>query len=259
MEIPEHWKNRFLQGFLLISISTLAVGIYAYFSATSHSGENELVILTPSPSALLSITQVLSASTSATPIIQSTKIYVDVSGAVTRSGVYELSADTRLTSALDAAGGLAKNADTAWVAKNLNLATKLSDGDKIYIPQKGEIKVQGSILQAQVQSSQQAANEGVATTTPQVAGVTTGALGVSSQQVVQNNSTSTPQATTKSSNAKISVNSSSVAELDTLPGVGEITAQKIINARPYSKLEELKEKKAVNKSTYEKIVGLIEL
>lgn len=55
----------------------------------------------------------------------------------------------------------------------------------------------------------------------------------------------------------ININTASEAELDKLPGVGPATAAKIIASRPYSSLEDLLTKKAVNKSTYEKIKDLI--
>ena len=55
----------------------------------------------------------------------------------------------------------------------------------------------------------------------------------------------------------ININTASFEELDTLPGVGKVIGQKIINNRPYSSIEELQTKKIVNKSTYEKIKDLI--
>ncbi|MCI8631455.1 MAG: hypothetical protein HFG67_04165 [Firmicutes bacterium] len=61
-------------------------------------------------------------------------IYVDVSGAVLSAGVYELPEDSRVFEAVEKAGGLCENADT----ENINLATKLADGDKLYIPTKDE-------------------------------------------------------------------------------------------------------------------------
>lgn len=65
-------------------------------------------------------------------------IKVDVSGAVVNPGVYELKSSDRIQEALIKAGGLAENADRTWTAKNLNLAQKLLDGTKIYIPFKDE-------------------------------------------------------------------------------------------------------------------------
>jgi competence protein ComEA len=48
--------------------------------------------------------------------------------------------------------------------------------------------------------------------------------------------------------AVVSVNSASLSELDLLPGVGPVTAQKIIDNRPYTSLEELVSKKAIGPS-----------
>lgn len=67
-----------------------------------------------------------------------TKITVDIEGAVLNPGVYNLSSDSRLKEAIVAAGGLSGDADRDWVSKNLNLAAKLVDGEKIYIPKVGE-------------------------------------------------------------------------------------------------------------------------
>ena len=66
------------------------------------------------------------------------EIWVDVSGAVEKPGLYRLQGDSRQADALGAAGGLGEKADREWVERNINLAQKLVDGGKIYIPEKGE-------------------------------------------------------------------------------------------------------------------------
>lgn len=53
--------------------------------------------------------------------------------------------------------------------------------------------------------------------------------------------------------SSININVASQSELETLPGVGEKTAEKIIESRPYSKIEDLREKNIVGESTFEKI------
>ena len=63
----------------------------------------------------------------------------------------------------------------------------------------------------------------------------------------------TSQKSTSSSLRRINVNTASKAELDSLPGVGEVTAEKIISGRPYQRVEELLEKKIVNSGVWEKI------
>jgi len=66
-------------------------------------------------------------------------IKVDISGAVEDPGVYEFLEGSRVEEAIQRAGGLSGMADTAWVRKNLNLAARVSDGQKIYIPKVGEV------------------------------------------------------------------------------------------------------------------------
>src|SRR3990167_11457681 len=66
------------------------------------------------------------------------KISVDVSGAVINPGVYQLDESKRIEDAVLAAGGLTETANGEYVSKYLNMAQKLSDGMKIYIPLAGE-------------------------------------------------------------------------------------------------------------------------
>lgn len=142
------------------------------------------------------------------------EIVVDVEGAVEKPGIYRLPMDSRHQDALIAAGGMNKSADRSLVAKTFNMAAKLTDGMKLYIPHKGEV--------ISVTSNSGSAVAGVATSI-------------------------------------ISINSGSVGELDSLPGVGQVTANKIISNRPYGSLEELVSKKAVSKSVFEKIKDRISL
>ncbi len=57
----------------------------------------------------------------------------------------------------------------------------------------------------------------------------------------------------------VNLNQATVQELDGLPGIGSTTAQKIIQNRPYGSVEELLNKKIVNKNVYEQIKELISL
>lgn len=65
-------------------------------------------------------------------------LFVDVSGAVLKPGVYGLKVDARIQDALIAAGGLSDEADRDYIAKNINLAQKLQDGVKLYVPRVSE-------------------------------------------------------------------------------------------------------------------------
>jgi len=61
-------------------------------------------------------------------------VVVHVAGAVKRPGVYEFPAGTRAHEAVDAAGGLTREANAGAV----NLASPLADGQQLYIPKQGE-------------------------------------------------------------------------------------------------------------------------
>lgn len=64
---------------------------------------------------------------------------VDIAGAVVRPGVYELSKDKRVEDLIAEAGGFTDTVNKEYISKDLNLSQKISDGQKIYVPYKGEV------------------------------------------------------------------------------------------------------------------------
>lgn len=61
-------------------------------------------------------------------------IKADIAGAVKKPGIYQLEIGQRVADLIASASGFTKDADQAYVAKTLNLATELKNQDKIYIP-----------------------------------------------------------------------------------------------------------------------------
>jgi competence protein ComEA len=61
-------------------------------------------------------------------------VTVHAAGALVRPGIYVLPAAARVADAVAAAGGASPEADL----DQLNLATRLGDGDRVYVPRKGE-------------------------------------------------------------------------------------------------------------------------
>ena len=61
--------------------------------------------------------------------IATPEIFVDVTGAVNKPGVYTLAANSRVIDAIKAAGNSAPGADLSTI----NLARVLSDGEQIYV------------------------------------------------------------------------------------------------------------------------------
>lgn len=143
---------------------------------------------------------------------------VDIEGAVVEPNVYEVSPEARLRDLLILAGGLSADADRIYFSKNFNLAKKLKDQEKIYIP--NIVETENNLL--------------------------------SQDSPVYNQTVTTNQ-------NSININSASMNELDSLPNIGKITAQKIMQSRPYQDTRELLDKKIVNNSTYEKIKDLISI
>ena len=63
-------------------------------------------------------------------------IFVDVCGAVTNPGVYEINADSRVFQVIEAAGGFLSEAASSTV----NQAQPVSDGQQIYVPTQEEVE-----------------------------------------------------------------------------------------------------------------------
>lgn len=57
----------------------------------------------------------------------------------------------------------------------------------------------------------------------------------------------------------VNLNSASLAELESLPGVGSVTAEKIVQNRPYKSINDLSERKIIGKATLQKLIDLITL
>lgn len=68
-------------------------------------------------------------------------ILVEVAGMVNHPGVYQVATTDRVGDAIEKAGGFKKEADQAYLSKDLNLAETVKDGQKIYIPFQGELEV----------------------------------------------------------------------------------------------------------------------
>ncbi len=77
--------------------------------------------------------------------------------------------------------------------------------------------------------------------------------------VLGNTATETTGSTVQTGSGLIPLNTATQSELDELPGIGEVTAKKIIDGRPYASVQELREKKIVGESVYGKIKDLVSL
>lgn len=157
-------------------------------------------------------------------------IFVHVDGYVNNPGVYQLKENERTNVLIEKAGGL-KN---GYSIKNINLAAKLSDGDKVYIPSIEEEKTLGN------------QNNNISVNT------------VGKHTNNGNNSNNNVNIT---KNNKININTANVSELKQITGIGESTANKIIDYRQnvgkFKKIEDIKEVKGIGDSKFESLKNKI--
>lgn len=127
--------NELVLGIFFLGIILLGLGIlgFKFFSLTSSEPKIEILGESDSPSF--------------NP--NSSIIVVEAAGEVQKPGVYTLSDGGRINDLLILAGGLSAEADRDWVEKNINMAAKLNDGTKVYIPsinQNSNVKTQNQNL-----------------------------------------------------------------------------------------------------------------
>ncbi|WP_235499017.1 ComEA family DNA-binding protein [Knoellia sp. Soil729] len=141
-------------------------------------------------------------------------VVVHVVGQVDKPGVYRLRAGVRVGDAVTAAGGATRGADLAAV----NLARILVDGEQIVVPKPGELVA--------APGPGGSGSSGVAG-----GGGSSGSAGGAGG--------------TGATNGKVSLNSADLSALDTLPGVGPVLAQRILDWRTehgrFTTIEELGE------------------
>jgi competence protein ComEA len=132
---------------------------------------------------------------------------VQVVGAVKNPGIYKVPSGTRLVDVLVKAGGLRKDA----VISNINLTSPVTDGVKIYISSKKEFEVKPDIVRSETTKIN--FNEATSIKKEKKSG---------RKKKVKKQEPSTKQ---------ININTASLEDLDTLPGIGKGLAKVIIKYR----------------------------
>lgn len=145
-------------------------------------------------------------------------LVVHVDGAVVNPGVYEISqVNARIRDAINAAGGLSADAQT----QGINFAELIQDAQKIYIPRVGE--------------EPQAQGAGAAQNSSSLGAGTRGSLGT----------------------GLVNLNTATLEELQTLPGVGAATAQRIVDDRAkngkFTSIEDLMRISGIGEKKFEKL------
>ena len=122
------------QKFIFFIILFIMISVIIYYTYISLYSNNSLSIFEENTLISNEFVENNSNYISNNEIIETNVIVVYICGAVKESRVITLKENSRICDAIDAAGGLTEEADLT----NINLAYILEDGEKIYVPKKGE-------------------------------------------------------------------------------------------------------------------------
>ncbi|RLD05634.1 MAG: hypothetical protein DRI56_09210 [Chloroflexota bacterium] len=155
-------------------------------------------------------------------------IAVHITGAVAEPGVYNLPVNSRVEDVIKKAGGTTANADINAV----NMAAILEDGMQVNIP----LKINAIVVYSD----------------RSIPGYE-----VEEEETEENGE---KQTSTSTVSYPININTATQAELETLPGIGPVTAQKIIEYRQenaFQIIEDIQKVSGIGPATFEKLKDFI--
>ncbi len=194
-----------LVGSAVVVLAVLSAG-YWLVRPPAATTESKLPYAAPHPTTTTEAAAAPGVSAAANALV------VHIAGAVVHPGVYEVPEGARVIEAVQAAGGMALDANPDAV----NLAARLADGQRVYVPRVGEAVPVGD------------------SGTGSGSGAITG---------------------------PVNLNTATVDELDTLPGVGPATAAAIIAHReqngPFASVDDLGNVRGIGPAKLEAIRGLV--
>jgi competence protein ComEA len=163
------------------------------------------------------------------------RIVVHAAGAVARPGVHDVAAGARVADLVAAAGGLTDDADP----DRINLAAPLRDGERVYVPRRGEAVAPDVV-----------AGAGDAPAGPAADGRGGGGGGGAEGG---SGGAGPP--------ARVDLNTADAAALEALPGIGPATAAAIIGHRaehgPFASVDELQEVTGIGPAKLEQLRELV--
>lgn len=163
------------------------------------------------------------------------KITVYVSGAVPKPGLHEIAPGSRAVDAIEAAGGMTEEANKDRV----NLAKICKDGMQVNVPRLSAKELR-KLKQAQNVYASDSAN--------------------TVDNAVQ--TANYVPAVQQDNGGKIRLNSATLEELEELPGVGEVTAQRIVeyrNLHGFNKIEDIMNVKGIGQAKFNKMRPYLDL
>ncbi len=159
------------------------------------------------------------------------EVVVHVAGLVRSPGLHRLPVGARVDDALEAAGGPLPE---AWL-EALNLARALTDGEQLLVPGQPSAEEAGAGLPGPGAGAASGAGAGGAV-------VGAGGGGIRADGTVD-------------------LNRATVAELETLPGVGPVLAQRLVDHReangPFTAVGQLRDVRGIGEKTFQALADLV--
>ncbi|MDU5977458.1 competence protein [Finegoldia magna] len=200
---------------ILIGIAIIVLVGFGYYKSNSDNLNNNQIQTLVDTKSTESINEKSENNTQNRENNSTTMCQID--GCVNKPGVYSFKKDDRIKDIVELAGGFTQDADT----KSVNLAMKLKDEMKVYIPSKTET--------SKAQNNDRQSSDIVT--------------------IKDNNSSSL-----------VNINTADSNKLQTLPGIGPSKAKKIIEFREknqFKKIEEIKNVDGIGDKTFESLKSLI--
>lgn len=148
-------------------------------------------------------------------------VTVHVAGAVGRPGLVQVPVGARVADAIEAAGGLVLDAEVT----RLNLAREVVDGERLEVPRMGEVVADGAAGEAGTHAP---GHEGA------------GAV---------------------RADGTLDLNRAQAADLEELPGVGPVLAQRILEWRdangPFTEVGQLRDVAGIGEKTFQSLAPLV--
>jgi len=170
------------------------------------------------------------------------EITVDVKGAVRNPGIVKLKRGSRVNDAIELAGGMTEIADTASV----NIAKILSEGEMVYVyrlPDQTETGTTPAPAEPSFRTTSSKSTSSSAAKTPKPA------------------PTPKPTPTPKPEPHNIDINTATAEELELLPKIGPVIAQRIIDYRNnnngFDSIEEIKSVNGIGDAIFAQIKDFI--
>jgi competence protein ComEA len=234
----------------------------------AHHAAAPAVIITPPPDPAEAVLPVPPSSSSALrspAAVQKAapaRVYVHVAGAVKHPWLYEVPSGSRVLQAILAAGGPTPQADL----NDINLAERVQDGEKVYVPQKqphaaviAQVVPPGNIIGHR---SVLPAAPAETAALPTVIEPVLSASGPAPSPI-KHHSSSKADKITSAAQGQINLNTADASELMRLPDVGPAMAARIIAYRTQShgfqSIAELQQVGGIGPKKFAKISPLVTL